>query len=94
MPIRNPSWYAANATQSYPLDDAALLTDDAGGRVPSDVLVDLSLRWGGPADARASLGALAVTPNVVWVILLDNAGPLASVSLALPVVMAPSRFDF
>jgi hypothetical protein len=39
VPIRNPNFYAVNATRADPLDDAALLTDDAGGLVPPDVLV-------------------------------------------------------
>jgi hypothetical protein len=30
----------------------------------------------------------------VSLVLLDNAGPLASVALPQPVVMAPARFDF
>lgn len=93
MPIRNPNFYNLQSTRRYPLDDRATGTDDAGGRIKDDILVDCHLRWPSTYGQYAYLGGITVTPRLVTVTILaansiDDPGdftPLASVTLPQPV---------
>lgn len=89
---RNQNWYDLNAGRSYPLDDAATRTGDAGERLPNDVLADLSVRFPASLGARAYLSSVAVTDTLVTFTLLacpavDAAGdfvPLAALTARRP----------
>jgi len=99
MPLRALDWYALNSTRSYPLDDAATGVDDAGRPLPTDVLVDICLRYTAP-PGRAMIAGVTVTPWIVTVVVVQSPSgptgpasltpppfrPLAAVSLAQPVV--------
>lgn len=97
MAIRNPNWYAGNATKRYPLADCATGRTDAGVSLPHDLLVDLQVRVPETVGRYVLLSSIAVTPTLVSLTLLasdtqanDPAEtptflPLASCSLAKPV---------
>lgn len=97
MAVRNAHWYVQNETRAYPLDDAATADDDAGRRLPSDVIADLNLRWPATLGRYAFVTAVSVTPALVTLTIqaADSptaAGgftPLAVVSARQPV--APGR---
>ena len=86
MAVRNPDFYAANATRAYPLDDRATAVDDAGRWLPSDLLVDASIRYPFGTFTGVYLSAVAVTVGQVSVLFSDPAGTLlAAVTLTRPV---------
>ena len=84
--LLNSAWYSQNATRAYPLDDTATQIDDAGNRLPSDILVDCQLRFPGRLGERAYIVGVHVTPRVVSVVFAREAGePLAAITLVQPV---------
>ena len=93
MGIRNLHWYNNNELISYPVDEVASAVADDGKRLPSNVIVDLNLRWPEGYGKRAFLGAVSVTDKLVSVTIqaavnLDDITsfvPLAVVSVAQPV---------
>ena len=89
MTVRNQSWYNANASRPYPLDDAASGITDAGAPLPHHILVDLNLRFPESVATSAFLGAVSVTGTLVTVTILGEQGsdfvPLAAVSLLKPI---------
>lgn len=93
MPLRNASWYNANSSRSYPIDDIATSVDDAGLQVPNHIVTDLNLRFPSTAGKFAFFSALTSTPGAVSVVILGAATldsttltPLAAVSLVKPIV--------
>lgn len=93
MPNRRNNWYNLQSTRGYPLDDTATGTSDAGGRLPSDIITDLHLRFPSSLGSHAFLAGLTITNRLVTAIFLaaddiDNPQlltPLASVSVLKPV---------
>lgn len=90
MPRRNPHWYSLNGSREYPLDETASQRPDAGDRLPSDLLVDLRLRWPGHLGRYAFLSAASVTPYGLsltfqatddWENLAADCTPLAAVTV-------------
>lgn len=65
----NNHWYSIGAATDYPLSDAATAIADDGTRLPSNVLVDLHLRYPDDYGTFPFLGALTVTSNVVAVVV-------------------------
>ena len=61
MPIRNAHWYSINEGISYPVDEIASCIDDAGKRLPSNIIVDLHLRWPQAYGQYAFLSSVTVT---------------------------------
>lgn len=87
MPQKN-NWYNKNSIRGFPFDDTATLVDDAGRRLPSDLIVDLRMRFPAELGDRAYLSSLVVGPAVVSATILSSdasVGSLAAVSLARPV---------
>lgn len=93
MPIRNAHWYAQNETRAYPVDDGSTCDDDAGHRLPSDLLADLNLRWPSTLGRYAFVTGVSNTPALVTLTIQaadapDAAGgftPLAVVSARKPI---------
>ncbi len=94
MSIRNQNWYNLQASRQYPLADNATTTDDAGNRLPDDLLVDCVLRWPRELGQYAFLSAITVTPNLATAVFMatddyDSPAasfvPLAAVTVAQPV---------
>lgn len=89
----NQHWYSLNEGIAYPVDEAATAIDDAGNRLPSAILVDLSLRWPVDLGRYAFLSSVTVSPGAVTVTIqandaLDGSGPfqpLAVLTVARPV---------
>lgn len=90
MPIRNLHWYAANAGRAYPVDDAASCDDDAGVRLPSDLVVDLSLRWPRHLGRYAFVAAVANTPALVTLTIQASDDPAAAAGLT-PLAVVSAR---
>lgn len=87
MTIRNNDWYNLNAQRPWPLDDTATLVDDAGQRLPHELLADLQLRWPETYGERAWLSALTVSPYLVTAVFLAASGsyqPLATLRATRP----------
>jgi hypothetical protein len=105
MGIRNPDWYAANATRAYPLDDAATARDDGGRELPPQILVDCRIRFPTTIGQFAYLSGVTVGPSIVTAVIMATPTavlppggvlrngvamqPLGSVSLPKPVT--PNR---
>lgn len=92
--VRNLHWYNANTARDYPLADQATAKDHAGGRLPTHILADLNLRFPDSYGTVAFISAVAVTENLVSVLIQAAADesdttsfvPLAVVSLPQPVI--------
>lgn len=87
-----PHWYSINSGVLFPIDEAAAARDDSGKLLPTNLLVDLSVRWPEDLGRYAFVSAIAVTRTLVTLLLqssddLNAAGfsPLASVNLPQPV---------
>lgn len=93
MATTNYGWYNNNELRAYPLDDLATGTDDDGLPVPTNILVDLQLRWPLAAGRYAYLSGLTVTNKLVSAVFmaaddLDDPGtytPLAAITLVKPI---------
>lgn len=93
MPIRNAHWYSLNEGISYPVDEVATCVDDAGRRLPSNIIVDMNLRWPDTQGRYAFVSSISVTANIVSLTIqaatdLDDASsfvPLAVVAVPQPV---------
>lgn len=62
------NWYAANATRKYPLDDAATGFDDAGRRLPDDVLADVRVRFPRDLGPAANVSGVTASGKLVTVV--------------------------
>jgi hypothetical protein len=85
---RNLGWYNLNEQRPWPLDDAATLIDDAGQRLPHDILADIQLRFPSILGDEVLLSSLTVGPNIVTATFLAASSvytPVASISLPRPV---------
>lgn len=67
MPRRNAHWYTLNASRDYPVDETSTCLSDSGERLPSDILVDLRLRWPKYLGDYVFVSAVSVTPYAVSV---------------------------
>lgn len=92
MPIRNLHWYDRNEGTKYPLDDQSTAVDDKNKFLPSNIVVDVNLRWPAHLGDYAYLSAVSVTETLVTVVILaayalDDSGvsPLAVLSVPRPV---------
>jgi hypothetical protein len=93
MPIRHAHWYSQNEGVSYPIDETATCVDDAGARLPSNIITDLYLRWPAIYGQYAFLSSLSVTPSLVTLTIqvtsdLDDTTqfvPLAVLTVPRPV---------
>lgn len=92
MTVRNHNWYNSNENRDYPLDDTASALDDAGVRLPQNIITDISLRYPQHLGNYPFVGAVAVTRSVVTVTLQvamtkDNSDhsfvPLAVISVPI-----------
>lgn len=91
MPTINEHWYSANNTRLYPLDDSATGQDDEGQFMPTDILVDVAIRFPRTYGDRAAISTLTVTKNVVSVTIVgvlgdDSFSPLGIFTLKQPVL--------
>ena len=85
-------WYVANASRDYPVDERASCCTDDSQRLPTDILLDLRLRWPVCLGKYGFLSAVAVTPNVVTLLFQAATSlgsdavfaPIASLSLLQP----------
>lgn len=88
MATRNPGWHNHNSTRDYPFDGSASLLDNAGTRLPSDILAGLKLMVPEDIGRYVYVGGITVTANVCTVVLLaaqdlDGTGALAIASLTV-----------
>lgn len=98
MAIRNNHWYNLNAQRYYPLDDIASAISDQGNLLPSDLIVDLRLRWPIDIGRYAFISAASLTPHLVTVLIevsdtLDNStGSQLVAGITLPLAnFTPDR---
>lgn len=68
--IRNQHWYNLNASRDYPFDGNATLLDDAGDRMPTDILVGLQMLI--PYGSYVYVGGITVTPRVCTIVLIGT----------------------
>jgi hypothetical protein len=66
--------YNQNDLRNYPLADGAGRTAAGGGILPIDYLVDLSLRYPGPAESVPYVAAAVQTPGLVLLTLAGRTG--------------------
>lgn len=79
MAVRNLGWYNRGEATAYPIDEAASSADDAGLRLPSDIIADLNLRWPSPDGLCAFVTAVSVTETLVTLTIQSAASPDAVV---------------
>lgn len=79
----NRHWFISNASRSYPVDETATATDNAGLRLPDDILVDLKLKYPDTLGELAFVSAVTVSANLVT--LLVSAAFEASPTVSLPI---------
>ncbi len=65
MTLRNRHWYVENSSRQYPIDERATGRDDADVWAPSNIIVDLQLRFPRSAGDFAFLGSITVTERLV-----------------------------
>lgn len=75
MAVRNQQWYNQNESRPYPLHDRASAVDDAGQRLPSNVVADLVLRFPAAAGEYAYLSAVTVSENIATVTFTASVSP-------------------
>lgn len=75
MEATQNNWYNLNAQRDYPLDDTATGVDDAGVRMPTDLLVDCNLRWPRALGRYAFLTGLTTTPTTVTALFAASHKP-------------------
>lgn len=69
MPVRHAHWYTLNDSREYPVDETASCRADDGERLPTDVLVDLRLRWPSYLGRYAFIGGVSITPYAASITL-------------------------
>lgn len=85
--IRNLNWYALNEQRPYPFDDSATLLTDNGKRLEHDYITDVFLRFPETAGNSAFLCGFSCTSTIVTAVFVsESTVPLASVSIAQPIV--------
>lgn len=90
MGVVSAHFYAANEGIAYPVDDAATGIDDAGRRLPSHLVVDLSLRWPETLGRYAFLSSASIRPAAVTLTIQAADAPDAAAGFApLAVVTVP-----
>lgn len=87
MATRNPGWHNLNSVRDYPFDGGASLLDDAGRRLPSDIVAGLKLMVPEAVGRYIFVGGLSVTPNVCTIVFmaaqdLDGTNPVAVCSIS------------
>ena len=93
MAVRNLGWYNRGEATAYPIDEAASSSDDAGQRLPADIITDLNLRWPSTEGLCAFVTAVSVTDTLVTLTIQSaelpsssgGATALAAVSVRRPV---------
>ena len=70
MATRNPGWHNHNSIRDYPFDGSASLLDNAGTRLPVDILAGLKLMVPEDIGRYVYVGGLTVTANVCTIVLL------------------------
>ena len=90
--IRNREFYNINETNSYPIDENATSLDNDGKRIPSNVIVDLNIRYPKIYGNFPFVSAITVSPNIVTVVIqvattID--GPFTLTALASITVRKP-----
>lgn len=91
----NQGWYARNEAVDYPVDETASCTDNNGERLPTDIIVDLTLRYPDIYGHYPFLASLSVTANMVSLTMevADSLSgpngfqPLAVIAVPRPVVV-------
>ena len=101
MAVINNNWFNSNSTKRYPVDDAATGESDEGFELPTDLIVDLRIRFPDSLCMFASIGSINCTAKIVTVTFLgcarypletgeedpyDQFKPLAVVSVPKPIV--------
>lgn len=89
MATRNAHWYDRNEGLAYPVDESASAADDAGLRLPSNILADLSLRWPVDLGRYAFLSSVTVTRLLVTVTVQAADGPDGGTFRPLAVLSVP-----
>lgn len=72
MPVRNQQPLNRNASRCYPFDESASLLDDAGRRLPDDVLVGLKAAVPEVVGRYVYVGAMTVTTRLVSLIIMAS----------------------
>lgn len=93
MAVRNLGWYNRGEATAYPIDEAASSNDDAGERLPPDIIADMNLRWSNTEGLCAFVTAVSVTDTLVTLTIQSATSPtaaggttpLAAVSVRRPV---------
>lgn len=88
-------WLNRTSETAYPVDDAATGVDNAGLRLPPDLIADLTLRWPATLGQRAFVSAASVTPGLVSLVIraaagpddMSGSGPLAVIAVPRPVIV-------
>lgn len=94
MPVINQGWYDANGAIAYPIDDRATALADDGSRLPSNIVVDLNLRWPETLGQYAFVSGVSVTTSAVTVVILAADAPTsASQFLPLATVTIPQPVE-
>lgn len=87
----NRDWYERNALIAYPLDESATAAIPDVGLLPTDVLVDLSLRYPSTLGLYPFLSAVSVTPRLTTLTFQVSDHPTTPTTLTpLAVVSVPS----
>lgn len=93
MAIRNQSWYNLNSSRDYPLDETASALSNEEERLPSDIIVDIRIRWPDLVGTYAFLGSVAVTPGVVTATVLASLDLSNSSSSYTPIAVISVPLD-
>lgn len=67
MGVAGHNWYNLQSTRAYPIDGTATGVDDAGLRLPTDVLVDCHLLFPSTLGKYAFVSSIAVTPRLITI---------------------------
>lgn len=92
MPTINQHWYVNNNARPYPLDDTATTVDDKGNLAPTDIIIDMALRFPETYGYRAALSSITATSKIVSVTIIGTKddetefSPLAVFTMKQPIV--------
>jgi len=87
MAVINQNWYNLNESRYYPLADTATSLDDEDNSLPSNIVVDIRVRWPDWAGKYAFIGAVAVTSGAVTVTVLVSADLTNDASSYIPIAV-------
>lgn len=77
MTVRNTHFLNINAGVPYPVDERATQIDHNGERLPTDLLVDCSLRWPESLGEVAFISAVAALPGLLTILFQSASSAIA-----------------